>query len=154
MSSSSIPNTCSPKLTAMTPISSQIPDDIVSLIRNMSDSNLTDADLEKILPDFHVRVAVVDEGKGIPVSPDTQEKAQAWIRQQLGFQQRASEAWALLQREQPLTKDAIAKGGELPAWFGSAWTAGIMFDWAVNLHIAVADAEQYISEQGLNLQKS
>lgn len=115
---------------------------------------MTDADLEKILPDFHVRVAVVDEGKGIPVSPDTHAKAQTWIRQQRGFQQRASEAWALLQREQPLTKDAIAKGGELPAWFGFAWTAGIMFDWADNLHISVADAEQYISEQGLNLQKS
>lgn len=138
----------------MTTISSQLPDDIVTLIRNMSESNLTDTDLEKILPDFYVRVAVVDEGKGIPVSPDTCEKAHTWIRQQRGFQQRASEAWALIQRQQPLTKDAIAKGEGLPVWFGSAWTAGIMFDWAVNLHIAVADAEQYISEQGLNLQKS
>jgi len=138
----------------MTTISSQIPDDIVNLIRNMSDSNMTDADMEKILPDFHVRVAVVDEGKSIPVSPEVYEKANTWIRHQLGFQQRASEAWALLQREQPLTKDAIAKGGKLPAWFGCSWTSGIMFDWAVNLHIAVADAEQYISEQGLNLQKS
>lgn len=154
MSSSSETNTRSPTLLIMTTISSQLPDDIVNLIRNMSDSNLTDADMEKILPDFHVRVAVVDEGKGIPVSPEVSEKAQSWIHQQRGFQERASEAWALLQREQPLTKNAISKGEKLPEWFGYNWSANLLFDWAVNLHLAVLDAEKYISEQGLKLQNS
>lgn len=134
----------------MTRISDQLPDDIVYLIRNISEGNLTDAEMEGILPDFYVRVAVVDEGKNLPVSPEVYEKAQSWISQQRDFQRRASEAWAVLQRAEPLNAAAVGKGGNLPAWFGYNWTANLMFDWASNLHLAVFDAENYIAERGLS----
>lgn len=133
----------------MTQISEQLPEDIVYLIRNISDGNITDSEMEGILPDFHVRVAVVDEGKNLPVSPDVLAKAEAWISQQRDFQRRASEAWAVLQRAEPINQVAIGKGGQLPSWFGYNWSANLMFDWASKLHLAVLDAETYISERGL-----
>ena len=132
----------------VTQISAQLPDDIVALIRNISDSNATDSEMEGILPDFYVRVAVVDEGKNLPVNPDVYEKAIAWIIQQRGFQQRAAEAWAVLQRNEPLSRDSVGKGGNLPAWFGHKWSSGMLWDWASNLHISVTEAESYISEHG------
>ena len=134
----------------MTQISDQLPDDIVYLIRNISEGNLTDSEMEGILPDFYVRVAVVDEGKNLPISPEVRQKAIAWISQQRGFQQRASDAWAVLQRAEPLNAVAVGKGGQLPAWFGYSWSANLMFDWAANLHLAVFEAEKYIAERGLS----
>lgn len=131
-------------------ISDKLPDDIVYLIRNISEGNITDSEMESILPEFHVRVAVVDEGKNLPISPEVYEKAMAWITQQRGFQRRASEAWAVLQRAEPINQEAIGKGGNLPAWFGYNWTANLMFDWASNLHLAVFEAEKYIAERGLS----
>jgi hypothetical protein len=133
----------------VTRISDQLPDDIIYLIRNISEGNITDAEMEGILPDFYVRVAVVDEGKNLPVSPETHDKAAAWIEKQRGFQKRASEAWAVLQRAEPIDAVAVGKGGNLPEWFGYTWTSNLMFDWATNLHLAVFDAEKYISERGL-----
>lgn len=120
------------------------------LIRNISEGNLTDAEMEGILPDFYVRVAVVDEGKNLPVSAEVRQKAVAWITQQRGFQQRASDAWAVLQRAEPLNREAVGKGGQLPEWFGYSWSAALMFDWAANLHSAVFDAESYISQRQLS----
>lgn len=127
-------------------ISDMLPDDYTQLIGNLTGDNDIDHDLaevKELLPATSV-VEVVRYVSGLGVEPPqhTIDQAEAWIKEQISWQDRASMAQSRLQKKKPFTQDEAIKGN-VPGWMGQKWASRLLFVWADGLRDAVLQAEEY-----------
>ncbi|MBM4074568.1 MAG: hypothetical protein FJ267_02840 [Planctomycetes bacterium] len=132
-------------------IASQIPEEIVALIIAINSDptiNKSDPDIREMLPSTEVCMAVVADAGLESASPSqVLDQADAWMREQRTWQDRAMKVQASLQERFPFSKESAVKG-ELPEWSLEPWATKLLFQWADGLQNSVLEAETYLLNKG------
>lgn len=127
-------------------ISDILPDDYTQLIGKLTSDNDIDqnlAEVKELLPATPV-VEVVRYISGLGAEPPqhTVDQAEAWIKEQISWQDRALTAQSRIQKKKPYTQSEAIKG-DVPDWVGQKWASRLLFVWADVLRDAVLQAEEY-----------
>jgi len=132
-------------------IASQIPEEITALVLAINGDlsiNKTDPDIKQLLPSIEVCQAIVaDAGLEKASSSQALDQADAWLKEQRTWQDRAMKAQAMLQEKFPFSKQSALKG-ELPDWALEPWATKLLYQWADGLQNSVLEAETYLLNKG------
>jgi len=131
-------------------IVARLPEEIVDLVgRFIGDSDI-DTDLEevKVLMPASPVVSAIARHLGISAqdpSGHVLDQAEAWIKEQSSWQDRASAIKQKLSEKFPFT-EVEAQKGEIPSWMHTQWAPTLLFEWSDVLKDAVLQAEEYLEE--------
>jgi hypothetical protein len=130
-------------------ISARVPEEIIALIIAIgTDPDLSEDDPEiaALLPAPEVVAAVLAANGHLSESPvQDLDQAEAWLREQAGWQDRAMKAEAELQRRFPFGKEQ-ALNRQVPSWMGEPWASKLLYQWAESLKDAVLGAEAFLED--------
>lgn len=128
-------------------IIARLPQDIVDLVGRISGDRDIDMDLREVkdmLPASPV-VATIKYFLGLASEPQQSEldQADAWIDEQVDWQDRSVAVQNKLDDKFPFTREQAIKG-EVPQWMSLPWASKLLFQWAESLQDAVLQAEEYV----------
>lgn len=123
-----------------------MPEDVVELVGRI----LGDSDIDQSLDDVKMMLPaspVIETINGyIGLTKDVPQhqldQAEAWITEQVKWQDRAMAAQKVFTEKQPFSETQADKG-EIPQWMGAPWAEKLLFIWADGLRDAVINAEEY-----------
>lgn len=131
-------------------IASRLPEEVIALIVAIgTDININRENQEaaEMLPHSTVVRAVMADAGLLPASePQDLISADAWIKEQITWQDRAMLVQAQLQEQFPFTKEQ-AVNGEIPEWSTEPWATKLLYQWANGLQEAVLQAETFLLNQ-------
>lgn len=128
-------------------IVARLPEEIIALVLAVTSDitiNRENQEVNELLPHPAVVRAVMADAGLVPASPPQDlDQADAWMQEQLTWQDRAMLVQAQLQEQFPFTKDEAIKG-ELPEWATEPWATRLLYQWANGLQEAVLEAETFL----------
>ena len=128
-------------------IATQPPEEIIALIVAVGSDitiNRENREVAELLPHPAVVRAVMADAGLVPAStPQDLDQADAWIKEQTSWQDRAMLVQAQLQEQFPFTKEQALEGN-LPAWAVEPWATRLLYQWADGLQEAVLEAETFL----------
>lgn len=128
-------------------IATQLPEEIIALILAVgSDTSINreDREVAELLPHPAVVRAVMADAGLVPASASQDlDQAEAWIKEQTTWQDRAMLVQAQLQERHPFTKEQ-ALDGKLPVWAVEPWATRLLYQWSNGLQEAVLEAETFL----------
>ena len=128
-------------------IAQQLPEEIIAFILTVARDKTIDRrdpEIAELMPSEEIVQAVLaDAGLASASTSASLDQADAWIKDQRQWQDRAVLVQAQLQEQFPFTKESAMKG-DIPKWALEPWSTKLLYQWSQGLQEAVLEAETYI----------